>query len=206
MAGSAQDPRPRSIPEHCSRGIHSSGQSVLRFSSAPRHFPLIGFRVRAQSLGCTTATRPYQELRAECVAQMKASPCEFHLGASPEVRIKCPACKKPCSKWGVLAHMQNSIHCRLQREKLEGNGRAQASVYAKRMAAEASQQTEEIDNLGAALKGFHLMITREVYDQQPVTPILYTGCNHYDLLEEVCNLLLKHQIYLAAENSPAHVS
>ena len=99
--------------------------------------------------------------------------------------------------------MQNSIHCRLQQEKLEGNGRAQASEYAKRMAAEASQQSEETDNLGAALKGFRLMITREVYDQKSVS------LHRLQSLRPPgggVQLIAEHQIYLAAENSPAHVS
>lgn len=58
-------------------------------------------------------------------------------------RVKCPICRKPCSKWGLLPHMQNSLTCREQQARMAEHERSRCLAFAKKLQTEANQTADE---------------------------------------------------------------
>lgn len=58
-------------------------------------------------------------------------------------RVKCPICKKACSKWGLLPHMQNSLHCRGQQGRMAEHEVSRCLMFAKKLQTEANQTADE---------------------------------------------------------------
>ena len=58
-------------------------------------------------------------------------------------RVKCPICRKPCSKWGLLPHMQNSLACRSQQATMAEHERSRCLTFAKKLQTEANQTADE---------------------------------------------------------------